>query len=73
MPGHLAESWLSVFGNDLYSFAASAMLLVVYHPYLRRKVRKDPTYTVQAVNIILIAVLYKLDRAPKALAQDYRA
>jgi uncharacterized membrane protein len=49
---HLAASWLSVFGNDLFSFAASVILLVVYHLYLRRKVRRDPTYTVQAVNII---------------------
>lgn len=52
MSGNLAESWLSVFGNDLFSFAASAVLLVAYHLYLRHKVRKNPTYTVQAVNII---------------------
>jgi uncharacterized membrane protein len=40
------------FGNDALSFFLSAMLLVLYHIYLRAKVRRNPAYTVQAVNII---------------------
>jgi len=48
----LASTWLSLFFNDIFSFTFSALLLIVYHVYLRRKVRRDPTYTVQAVNVI---------------------
>ena len=46
------SSWFNIFFNDIFSLVVSAGLLVVYHFYLRHKVRKDPTYTVQAVNII---------------------
>lgn len=49
----LASTWFSVFFNDIISFALSAFLLFFYHAYLRRKVRKDPTYTVQALNRIV--------------------
>ena len=45
-------SWFSIFFNDIFSLILSVALLVLYHFYLRHKVRKDPTYTVQAVNII---------------------
>lgn len=38
--------------NDLASFLVSALLVAAYHIFLRRKVRNDPTYTVQAVNKI---------------------
>lgn len=48
----LAPTWFPVFFNDIFSFALSALLLIIYHAYLRHKVRKDPTYTVQAVNVI---------------------
>ena len=48
----LAYTWLNVFFNDIFSFALCAFLLFIYHAYLRRKVRKDPTYTIQAVNKI---------------------
>lgn len=37
---------------DALSFIASALLIIAYHIFLRRKVKRDPTYTVQAVNII---------------------
>lgn len=40
------------YSNDLLSFALSAALLTAYHFYLAYKVRKNPSYTVQAVNII---------------------
>lgn len=49
----LTNSWFSVFFNDVFCFTLSALLLFLYHAYLRRKVRKDPTYTVQAVNRIV--------------------
>lgn len=48
----LASNWFNVFFNDIVSFTLSAAMLILYHAYLRRKVRKDPTYTVQAVNRI---------------------
>lgn len=35
---------------DLAGFTASALLIVVYHLFLIRKVKKDPAYTVQAIN-----------------------
>lgn len=38
--------------NDLGSFIICVALVVAYHVFLRRKVKKDPTYTVQAVNKI---------------------
>jgi uncharacterized membrane protein len=37
---------------DLAGFTASALLIIVYHLFLRRKVKKDPAYTVQAINRI---------------------
>ena len=45
-------SWLTIFFNDIVSFLVSVTLLAVYHLYLKRKVRKDPTYTIQALNRI---------------------
>lgn len=42
--------WLTTFGNDFFSFALSAALLLIYHLHLRYKVSKNPAYTVQAVN-----------------------
>jgi uncharacterized membrane protein len=37
---------------DIACLLASVLLVIVYHLFLRRKVRKDPTYTVQAINKI---------------------
>lgn len=45
-------SILTTYGNDLLSFILSTALLIVYHSHLAYKVRKNPSYTVQAVNII---------------------
>jgi uncharacterized membrane protein len=36
--------------NDIVSFGVSAALLAGYHLYLRYKLRKNPHYTIQAVN-----------------------
>ncbi len=48
-----AFSWLAnEFSNDFFSFILSLSLLALYHAYLRYKVSKNPTYTVQAVNIL---------------------
>lgn len=45
-------SALAIFGNDLVSLTASILLVIAYHLFLRHKARKDPTYTVQAINKI---------------------
>ncbi len=42
----------ATFTNDFVSFLISALLVIAYHIFLRRKVKNDPTYTVQAVNMI---------------------
>lgn len=44
-----------IFANylfDIIGFSASAALIIAYHLFLRRKVKKDRTYTVQAINMI---------------------
>ena len=48
----LQSAWMEYFFNDAGSFAISAFLLVLYHVWIRFKVRKNPTYTVQAINRI---------------------
>lgn len=45
----LAE-WFSTFQNDIACFLVSISVLFLYHVHLRNKVRKDPTFTVQAIN-----------------------
>lgn len=37
---------------DLASFIASAALIISYHLFLRAKIKKNPTYTVQTINTI---------------------
>ena len=46
------STWFNIFFNDILCFVSCVLLLIIYHAYLRRKVRKDPTYTVQAINKI---------------------
>lgn len=46
------SSLFEIYGNDLLSLAASILLVLAYHLFLRRKISKDPTYTVQAINRI---------------------
>jgi uncharacterized membrane protein len=41
-----------VYGIDFYSFISSALLLVAYHWYLAYRTRRNPAYTIQAVNRI---------------------
>ena len=47
-----AGGWYSTYQSDLIGVAASAALLALYHAYLRLRVRRNPAYTVQAVNRI---------------------
>lgn len=42
----------SVLSYDLMSLALSVALLAAYHVYLRYKIRQNPAYTVQAVNVM---------------------
>jgi uncharacterized membrane protein len=44
--------FLTTFGNDLAAFAASVFLLLVYHRFLAYKVKRNPAYSVQSVNVI---------------------
>lgn len=39
-----------MYNTDLYTFAICGLLLIIYHLYLRHRTRKNPQYTVQAVN-----------------------
>ena len=38
--------------NDFGSFLISVLLVIAYHVFLRQKIKKNPAYTVQAVNKI---------------------
>lgn len=44
------SDWLNSFGADIGGFVLSVFLLALYHLYLRRRVKQNPAYTVQAVN-----------------------
>ena len=43
---------LPLYVYDLASFVASTALIVSYHLFLRRKIKSNPTYTVQTINAI---------------------
>ena len=43
---------LQVFWADIVAFGCSVTLLIAYHRVLAAKVRRNPAYTVQAVNVI---------------------
>lgn len=43
-------SWIGLFRTDIIGITVSVILLVVYHIWLNRKVRRNPAYTIQAVN-----------------------
>ena len=46
----MERTLLEIFSNHLLSFAFSAAVLVIYHFFLRYKLKHDPAYTIQAVN-----------------------
>lgn len=45
-------AWLYTFGADIVGFVLSVVLLAAYHLYLRQQVKRNPAYTVQAVNVM---------------------
>ena len=45
-------AWLYTFGADIVGFVLSVVLLAVYHLYLHQRVKRNPAYTVQAVNVM---------------------
>lgn len=45
------NNWNSL-SYDLSSLALSILFIVAYHGYLRYKIRQNPAYTVQAVNVM---------------------
>ena len=44
--------WLDPTRVDIACFVASLLALTAYHLYLRYRLKRDPAYTVQAVNTI---------------------
>jgi uncharacterized membrane protein len=48
----IMPSLVNIYVNDIFGLTASMLLIIAYHLFLRRKVGKDPTYTVQAINRI---------------------
>ena len=50
-PGNMLYLFLS-FRYDLICLLASVLLVIAYHLFLRCKIKKNPTYTVQAINSI---------------------
>jgi uncharacterized membrane protein len=44
------SDWLTTFAADILGLVVSGILLVIYHLYLRMRVKRNPAYTVQAVN-----------------------
>ena len=45
-------SYLAAYKADALSLFLSVLLLILYHWFIRRKERRDPSYTIQAVNRI---------------------
>jgi uncharacterized membrane protein len=43
---------VNTFANDIICFITSTVLLILYHVFLRYKIRNNPAYTVQKINII---------------------
>lgn len=60
--GYAAMTWAVQFAgahNDVIAFVLTAVLLAGYQGFLRVKL------------LVLLVVLYKLDRAPRVLEGDY--
>ncbi len=45
-------NWLETYAADIFSFIVSALLLASYYTFVAYKTKKNPAYTVQAVNVI---------------------
>jgi uncharacterized membrane protein len=50
----LAQSsgWMQAYATDIFSFVLSVSLLALYYVFIAYKTRKNPAYTVQAINVI---------------------
>jgi uncharacterized membrane protein len=48
----ILPAWFFMNGADIAGFVLSVALLVLYHLYLRQRVKRNPAYTVQAVNVM---------------------
>jgi uncharacterized membrane protein len=46
------SDWLTTFAADMIGLGASVVLLLAYQLYLHRRVKRNPAYTVQAVNVM---------------------
>jgi uncharacterized membrane protein len=46
-------AWLTEWSRELGALALSVMLLAAYHLYLLLRLRRDPDYTIQAVNRVV--------------------
>jgi uncharacterized membrane protein len=46
------NAWLDIFRTDIYSALASGGLLVAYHLFLRFRLKRDPAYSIQGVNVL---------------------
>jgi len=44
------QPWLRTFGTDLLALALSVAMVVAYYLYLQLKVRRDPTFSIHAIN-----------------------
>jgi uncharacterized membrane protein len=44
--------WLAIFGNDFAAAALSFLIVAGYHVFLRHQLKRDPLYTVQAINAL---------------------
>ena len=45
-------SWLIIFGNDVAGATVSAVIVGGYHLFLHYQLKRDPLYTVQAINAL---------------------
>jgi uncharacterized membrane protein len=45
-------AWFNVFGNDLAAAAFSAFVIGAYHLFIHQQLKRDPLYTVQAINAL---------------------
>jgi uncharacterized membrane protein len=48
----ILPTWVFTFGADIIGIVLSVVLLGAYHLYLRQRVKRNPAYTVQAVNVM---------------------
>jgi uncharacterized membrane protein len=48
----ILPTWVFAFGADIIGVVLSVVLLGLYHLYLRQRVKRNPAYTVQAVNVM---------------------